>query len=292
MHISSVHVSLDHACQLQIAGQAEQLTLIADDINTMTHIYVAQSTCFVTSRWLVLFHQRYTVRELGVIVMADSTTWQGLTWVGTMNWHWNYFQSKLRWVHQMLAAVQQIRSSSECVIIQHVLIRVVKRILLFTLTPTPSNTPQKTWHLSTQALNKLIKWLDCMYLLSHAKICWPALKIANLPAMIWNISLLPTWLGVAALQIWTLTRGTGLGDEEDPKFVATLAKTLAHLGIVRQTWAWGNEWPVGQHATLLPACCLLLSGEISPHCIHYCRWDMITACYRWFDTWWFALASE
>ena len=74
MHISPVHVSLVHACQLHIAGQAEQLTYIGDDVCTRTSIYIAQRTCFVTSRLLVLFHQRYTVKELGVTVMADSMT--------------------------------------------------------------------------------------------------------------------------------------------------------------------------------------------------------------------------
>ena len=62
----------------------------------------------------------------------------------------------------MLAAVQQLRSSSECVIILHVLIRVIccETHLVFTLAPTPSNTIRTTWQLSvncpcTEQINQM-----------------------------------------------------------------------------------------------------------------------------------------
>lgn len=80
-------------------------------------------------------------------------------------------------------------------IILHVPIRAT---LLFTLVPSihvaVANALGKlgTW----QPLHRFIKSLDCMYLLSHVKNCWVALKIANLLAMTWNIS-----LDVAVLQI-------------------------------------------------------------------------------------------
>ncbi len=47
--------------------------------------------------------------------------------------------------------------------------------------------PQKLG--AERPLHKSIKSLDCVYLLSHVENCWVALKIANLLAMTWNISL-------------------------------------------------------------------------------------------------------